>query len=81
MGNLWGKCRRWWNNTAGVTWPGVARFLPWSATGSLSGSSWWNSRPASQVQEFFASPEYLDLVPLREQSTTTRAIIVEGYET
>jgi uncharacterized protein (DUF1330 family) len=33
-----------------------------------------------QVQEFFASPEYLDLVPLREQSAATRAIIVEGYE-
>jgi uncharacterized protein (DUF1330 family) len=33
-----------------------------------------------QVQEFFASPEYLALVPLREQSATTRAIIVEGYE-
>jgi uncharacterized protein (DUF1330 family) len=32
------------------------------------------------VQEFFASQEYLDLVPLREQSATTRAIIVEGYE-
>ena len=32
-----------------------------------------------QVQEFFASPEYLDLVPLREQSAATRAIIVEGY--
>ena len=33
-----------------------------------------------QVQEFFASPEYLALVPLREQSATSRAIIVEGYE-
>ena len=33
-----------------------------------------------QVQEFFAAPEYLALVPLREQSATTRAIIVEGYE-
>jgi uncharacterized protein (DUF1330 family) len=33
-----------------------------------------------QVQEFFASPEYLDLVTLREQSAATRAIIVEGYE-
>ena len=32
-----------------------------------------------QVQEFFASPEYLAIVPLREQSATTRAIIVEGY--
>jgi len=33
-----------------------------------------------QVQEFYASPEYLALAPLREQSATTRAIIVEGYE-
>jgi uncharacterized protein (DUF1330 family) len=33
-----------------------------------------------QVQEFFASPEYVDLVSLREQSAATRAIIVEGYE-
>ena len=33
-----------------------------------------------QVQEFFAAPEYLALVPLREQSAATRAIIVEGYE-
>jgi uncharacterized protein (DUF1330 family) len=32
------------------------------------------------VQEFFASPEYQALVPLREQSATTRAIIVEGFE-
>ena len=33
-----------------------------------------------QVEEFFASPEYLALVTLREQSAATRAIIVEGYE-
>ena len=32
-----------------------------------------------QVQDFFASKEYLALVPLREQSATSRAIIVEGY--
>ena len=32
-----------------------------------------------QVQEFFASPEYLAIVPLREQSAAARAIIVEGY--
>ncbi len=32
-----------------------------------------------QVQEFFASPEYLALASLREQSSTFRAIIVEGY--
>jgi uncharacterized protein (DUF1330 family) len=33
-----------------------------------------------QVQDFFASPEYLDLVPIREQSAASRAIIVESYE-
>ena len=33
-----------------------------------------------QVQEFFASPEYLALVPLREKSAISRAIIVPGYE-
>ena len=33
-----------------------------------------------QVQEFYASPEYLALAPLREQSASIRAIIVEGYE-
>jgi uncharacterized protein (DUF1330 family) len=33
-----------------------------------------------QVQELFASPEYQALVPLREQSATTRAIIVEGFQ-
>jgi uncharacterized protein (DUF1330 family) len=33
-----------------------------------------------QVQEFYASPEYQTLAPLREQSTTSRAILVEGYE-
>jgi uncharacterized protein (DUF1330 family) len=32
-----------------------------------------------QVQEFFASPEYQELVPLRDQSAATRAIIVEGH--
>lgn len=32
-----------------------------------------------QVQDFFASPEYLALVPLREQSAAARAIIVEGH--
>jgi uncharacterized protein (DUF1330 family) len=32
------------------------------------------------VQEFFASPAYLALVPLREQSAITRAIIVESFE-
>ena len=33
-----------------------------------------------QVQEFFDSPEYQALVPIREKSATTRAIIVESYE-
>jgi uncharacterized protein (DUF1330 family) len=33
-----------------------------------------------QVQDCFASPEYRALVPLREQSTTSRAIIVEGCD-
>jgi uncharacterized protein (DUF1330 family) len=32
-----------------------------------------------QVQDFFTSPEYLAILPLREQSAATRAIIVEGY--
>ena len=31
-----------------------------------------------QVQELFASPEYQALLPPREKSATTRAIIVEG---
>jgi len=33
-----------------------------------------------QVQDCFASPEYRALAPLREQSTTSRAIIIEGCE-
>lgn len=33
---------------------------------------------AEQVEACFGSAEYLELAPLREQSTTTRAIIVEG---
>ncbi|MGA9755512.1 MAG: DUF1330 domain-containing protein [Desulfobaccales bacterium] len=33
-----------------------------------------------QVQEFFTSSEYLALAPLREQSSTSRAIVVESYE-
>ena len=36
---------------------------------------------SSQVQEYLASPEHLALAPLRKQSTTSRVIIVEGYET
>jgi uncharacterized protein (DUF1330 family) len=35
---------------------------------------------SEQVQEFYASPEYQALAPLREQSTNSRAILVEGYE-
>lgn len=31
-----------------------------------------------QIQDCFASPEYLALVPLRERSTSFRAIIIEG---
>ena len=33
-----------------------------------------------QVQEFYASPEYLALAPLREASASIRAIITEGFE-
>jgi uncharacterized protein (DUF1330 family) len=33
-----------------------------------------------QVQDFYASPEFLELAPLREQSTASRIILVEGYE-
>lgn len=32
-----------------------------------------------QLMHCFASPEYLDIAPLREQSTISRAIVVEGY--
>ena len=35
---------------------------------------------SDQVQEFYASPEFLELAPLREQSTASRIILVEGYE-
>jgi len=35
---------------------------------------------SEQVQEFYASPEYQALAPLREQSTNSRAILVKGYE-
>ena len=31
-----------------------------------------------QIQDFLSSPEYQGLVPLREQSTTSRSVIVEG---
>jgi uncharacterized protein (DUF1330 family) len=33
---------------------------------------------AEQVEKCFGSAEYLELAPLREQSTTSRAIIVDG---
>lgn len=33
-----------------------------------------------QVRDCFTSPEYLALVPLREGSTTSRAILIEGCE-
>jgi uncharacterized protein (DUF1330 family) len=32
-----------------------------------------------QLQKCFESPEYLELAPLREESTLSRSIIVEGY--
>jgi uncharacterized protein (DUF1330 family) len=32
-----------------------------------------------QLQRCFQSPEYLELAPLREQSTTSRSIVAEGY--
>ncbi|MFZ0052062.1 MAG: DUF1330 domain-containing protein [Desulfobaccales bacterium] len=33
-----------------------------------------------QVRDCFTSPEFLALAPLRKESTTSRAIIVEGCE-
>jgi uncharacterized protein (DUF1330 family) len=33
---------------------------------------------AEQIKNCFQSPEYLELAPLREQSTISKAIIVEG---
>lgn len=35
---------------------------------------------SDQAQEYLTSPEYLALVPLRQKSITSRAIIVPGYE-
>jgi len=35
---------------------------------------------SDQAQEYLTSPEYLGLAPLRQKSTTSRAIIVPGYE-
>jgi uncharacterized protein (DUF1330 family) len=34
---------------------------------------------AEQLQRCFTSPEYLQIAPLREQSTVSRSIIVEGH--
>ena len=33
-----------------------------------------------QIQECFSSAEYLKIAPLREESTASRAIVVEGLE-
>ena len=33
-----------------------------------------------QLQECFSSADYLELAPLRERSTTSRAIIVDGCQ-
>ncbi len=33
-----------------------------------------------QLQKCFNSPEYREIAPLREQSTISKAIVVEGYE-
>ena len=35
---------------------------------------------SDQAQEYLTSPEYLALASLRQKSTTSRAIIVPGYE-
>jgi uncharacterized protein (DUF1330 family) len=32
-----------------------------------------------QIHKCFQAKEYLEIAPLREQSTTSRSIIVEGY--
>lgn len=32
----------------------------------------------AQLRQCFRSPEYLEIAPLRQESTTSRAIIVEG---
>jgi uncharacterized protein (DUF1330 family) len=63
------------------------RYLARSAEISVMVGDWQPERivliqfeTIDQVQEFFASPEYLTLVPLREKSATSRAIVVESYE-
>ena len=35
---------------------------------------------SDQAQDYLTSPEYLALAPLRQKSTTSRAIIVQGYD-
>lgn len=32
-----------------------------------------------QLRKCFSSPEYLELAPLREQSTTSKSIIIDSY--
>lgn len=32
------------------------------------------------VQDFLTSPEYQALIPLRQRASSSRAIVVEGYE-
>jgi len=34
---------------------------------------------AEKLRQCFASPEYREILPLREQSTTSKAVMVEGY--
>ena len=80
MGNLWSA-------VPAVVEQYGGRYLARSGEVSTMVGDWQPERivliefeSIEQVQEFFASPEYLALVPLREQSATTRAIIVEGHE-
>ena len=35
-------------------------------------------RNKEQVQQCFQSPEYLEIAPLREKSTVSKAIMIEG---
>jgi len=36
-------------------------------------------KTVEQARKCLASPEYLEIAPLREQAAVSRAIIVEGY--
>lgn len=36
-------------------------------------------KTVEQARQCFASPEYLEIAPLREQAAISRAIIAEGY--